>query len=141
MLSKTMRICALLFAMAIATCPAWAQDASQNPPASDQAQPAPAGHPKHHMMGGKSVSVTGCLQKGDEANEYSITGEDGKKYGLFSTKTNLSEHVGHKVTVTGRMRKESEAGKESASTEKKETGGESADLTVTKLQMVSTTCP
>ena len=27
---------------------------------------------------GKSVSVTGCLQKGDEAGEYSLTGEDGK---------------------------------------------------------------
>src|SRR5690348_14008471 len=129
MFTKTAKICATLFAMAIATRPLWAQDASQNPPASDQAQPAPAEHPKHHMMGGKSVTATGCLQKGDEANEYSITGEDGKKYGLFSTKTNLGEHVGHKVTVTGRMRKETEAGKESASTEKKETGGESADLT------------
>jgi hypothetical protein len=32
--------------------------------------------------GGKGVTVTGCLQKGDEAGEYSITGEDGKRYGL-----------------------------------------------------------
>lgn len=35
--------------------------------------------------GGKSVTATGCLQKGDEAGEYSVTGEDGKRYGLHET--------------------------------------------------------
>jgi hypothetical protein len=29
----------------------------------------------------KAVTVTGCLQKGDEAGEYLITSEDGKRYG------------------------------------------------------------
>src|SRR5260370_6496612 len=50
---------------------------------------------------GKAVTVTGCLQKGEEAGEYSITDEDGKRYGLRSKAVDLSKHLGHKVTVTG----------------------------------------
>src|SRR5262245_51948059 len=53
------------------------------------------------------TTVTGCLQKGDEAGEYSITGEDGKMYGLRSKSVKLSEHLGHKVTVTGTLKPES----------------------------------
>ena len=55
--------------------------------------------------GGKTT-VTGCLQKGDEAEEYSITGEDGKTYGLRSKLVKLSQHLGHKVTITGTLRAE-----------------------------------
>jgi hypothetical protein len=59
--------------------------------------------------GGGSVTVTGCLQKGDEAGEYAITGEDGKRYGLRSKSVDLSKHVGHQVTITGtKMREENE---------------------------------
>src|ERR1700732_968756 len=66
----------------------------------------------------KSHTVTGCLQKGDEAGEYAITGEDGKRYGLRSKSVDLSKHVGHQVTVTGtKMREENEE------KEKKEAGG------------------
>src|SRR5438552_3709702 len=44
---------------------------------------------------GKSVTVTGCLQKGDEAGEYSVTGEDGKRYGLHGSNSgDLSKHLG-----------------------------------------------
>jgi hypothetical protein len=122
----------LLFVLTLALLPFWtlAQAQAQNPP-SDQTQQAPTEHPKHHGMKGSHVTVTGCLQKGDEANEYAITGEDGKKYGLRSTTVKLGDHVGHKVTVTGRVKKEAE---------KNEPSGESADLTVTKLQMVSESC-
>jgi hypothetical protein len=89
--------------------------------------------------GGKAVTVTGCLQKGDEAGEYSITSEDGKRYGLRSKSVGLSKHVGHKVTVTGtQMREENE---ESEKKEAKEPGGgEYADLRVTNLKMVSDSC-
>jgi hypothetical protein len=85
---------------------------------------------------GKSVSVTGCLQKGDEPGEYSITGEDGKRYGLRSKSVNLSKHVGHNVTVTGtKMREENEE------KEKNEAGsGEYADLRVTNIKHISETC-
>jgi hypothetical protein len=83
---------------------------------------------------GKNMTVTGCLQKGDEAGEYSIKSEDGKLYELHpSASLDLSKHLGHKVTVTGsKMREKSEA---------KETGGaEAANLHVTNLKHISETC-
>src|SRR5256885_832189 len=58
---------------------------------------------------GKKMSVTGCLQKGDQTNEYSITASDGKTYGLRSTSVNLSNHLNHKVTVTGKTMKQENA--------------------------------
>jgi hypothetical protein len=93
--------------------------------------------------GGKTT-VTGCLQKGDEPGEYSITGEDGKTYGLRSKAVNLSQHLGHRVTVTGTLRPESaekEKG-ESAAHEKHEKmdAAEAGDIRVTDLKMVSEKC-
>jgi hypothetical protein len=46
-------------------------------------------------------TATGCLQKGDEPNGFTLTGEDGKVWELRSSEVSLSEHVGHKVTITG----------------------------------------
>lgn len=92
-----------------------------------------------------SQTVTGCLQKGDEKDEFSITGEDGKTWGLRSSNVKLEEHVGHKVTVTG---KATEEGKAEAKKEKKEGELEKAaqkeeygDIRVTSLKMVSDSCP
>ncbi|HEU5403887.1 MAG TPA: hypothetical protein VFU86_21210 [Terriglobales bacterium] len=97
------------------------------------------------MTAGKQ-SVTGCLQKGDEAGEYSITGDDGKTYGLRSSAVDLSKHVGHKVTITGTTKAES-AEKESAEKEKTEAAekgkmesNEAGDIRVTKLKMISEKC-
>jgi len=89
-------------------------------------------------------TVTGCLQKGDEAGEFSIVGEDGKLWGLRSSTVKLQDHVGHKVTVTGTASRESKA---EAEKEKKEGQVENAaqkeeygDLRVTSLKMISDTC-
>src|SRR5260370_14754732 len=46
---------------------------------------------------GEKRTVTGCLQKGDEADEFSITGEDGKNYDLTSSAVDLGKHLVHKV--------------------------------------------
>jgi hypothetical protein len=91
---------------------------------------------KHH-----NTSITGCLQKGDEAGEYSMKTADGKLYGLTSKKVQLSEHVGHKVMLRGYITPESAEGSEqneqsSAGAEK---GGD-IDMTVTQLKMISTSC-
>jgi len=88
------------------------------------------------------TTVTGCLQKGDEAGEYSITGEDGKMYGLHSKSVKLSEHVGHKVTVTGTLKAESaEKGeKDEAEEHQKKEAAEAGDIRVTDLKMVSDKC-
>ena len=79
-------------------------------------------------MKGQTVTATGCLtQDPKEKNEYMITGEDGKTWGLKSNTVKLSQHLNHKVTVTGKVTKgghESEAG----------------DVNVSDLKMVSDTC-
>jgi len=81
---------------------------------------------------GKPVTVTGCLQKGDEPGEYSITGADGKAYGLRSTTVKLADHLNHKVTVTGKTVKENE--------KEKNEKEEHEHLNVTNLKMVSNSC-
>jgi hypothetical protein len=86
-------------------------------------------------------TVTGCLQKGDEAGEFSITGEDGKTWGLHSTSVKLDQHLGHKVTVTGSTTQESKAEeKKEGQVEKASSKQEYADLDVTSLKMVSDSC-
>lgn len=90
---------------------------------------------------GSKTTVTGCLQKGDEAGEYSITGEDGKTYGLRSTTVKLSQHLGHKVSVTGTLKPESaEKEKGEAEEHEKNEAAEAGDIRVTQLKMVSETC-
>jgi hypothetical protein len=86
-----------------------------------------------------NLTVTGCLQKGDEADEFSLTGSDGKLYDLRSTSVKLATHVGHKVTVSGKFKPEKyekEEEKESKEGGKKEAG----DIQVSTLKMVSDSC-
>jgi len=78
---------------------------------------------------GKTITVTGCLQKGDEENEFAIS-EGGKKYELTSSPIALKDHVGHTIAVTGTMK--SEKGEEAE--------GWAGQITVTSLKMVSTSC-
>ena len=89
----------------------------------------------------KSQTVTGCLQKGDEAGEFAIKGEDGKTWGLRSTSVKLDEHIGHKVTITGSTTHETKAEeKKEGQVENAGSKAEYADLTVTSLKMVSDSC-
>jgi len=106
---------------------------------------APEKQEKKADKSARTQSVTGCLQKGDEPGEFSITGEDGKTWGLRSTSVKLDEHLGHKVNVTGTTTHETKAAEKAE--EKKEgqvenaaSKAEYADLTVTSLKMVSETC-
>ena len=89
----------------------------------------------------KSQTVTGCLQKGDEAGEFSIKGEDGKTWGLRSTSVKLDQHIGHQVTVTGSATHETKAEeKKEGQVQNAGSKTEYADLTVTSLKMVSESC-
>jgi len=89
----------------------------------------------------KSQTVTGCLQKGDEAGEFSIKGEDGKTWGLRSTSVKLDQHIGHQVTVTGSTTHETKAEeKKEGQVENAGSKTEYADLTVTTLKMISDSC-
>jgi hypothetical protein len=87
-------------------------------------------------------SVTGCLQKGDEAGGFSIMGDDGKMWELSSKKVKLADHVGHTVTVTGSSSHHSKAHEEKMEKdEKKEAAGKDyGDLRVSSLKMVSESC-
>src|SRR5438552_7488358 len=78
-----------------------------------------------------TVTVTGCLQKGDESGEYSIIGADGKGYGLRSTTVKLADHLNHKITVTGKTVKEQN---------EKEKNEQHKHLNVTNLKMISNSC-
>jgi len=100
----------------------------------------PSGLAQEKSAGGKKT-VTGCLQKGDEANEFSITGEDGKTYDLQSSAVDLSKHLGHKVTVSGTFKPESyEKEKGEAEEHEKKEAAEAGDIRVTNLKMVSDSC-
>ena len=89
-------------------------------------------------------TVTGCLQKGDEPGEFSITGEDGKSWDLRSSSVKLDQHVGHQVTVTGSPARETRAEenkeKKEGQVEKASSKEEYGDLRVTTLKMVRDTC-
>ena len=84
----------------------------------------------------QTMTITGCLRKGYEPDEFQITSEDGKVWGLRSSAVKLDGYLGHKVTVSGLITHESKAGEKKTAPGKKESG----DLRVTSLTMVSETC-
>jgi hypothetical protein len=94
----------------------------------------------------KTRTMTGCLQKGDDAKEYVLTTAKGGTWELKSDSLNLGDHVGHRVTITGVVPNAKMHGmKEDAKAEAKEHGvdkdsTEHGHLTVTYLKMVSETC-
>ncbi len=93
-------------------------------------------------------SVTGCLQKGDEASEFTLMAKDGSTWDVKSDTVNLAPHVGHTVTITAepsRVHAKAHEMKEKTKSEMQEHGmakneTEHGHLKVTKLTMVSDTC-
>ena len=94
----------------------------------------------------KTRTLTGCLQKGEDTNEYNFTAKDGGKWEIKSDSVKLDEHVGHTVKITGVVLNATVHGmKEDAKDEMKEHGvnknaTERGHMTVTNLTMVSGTC-
>ena len=101
------------------------------------------------------VTITGCLEKGDDANTFKLshTADDASatkqvseamkpNYELIGAPASLklSEHVGHKVTVTGTKVGAKDAakieGNKSATAEAME-----RHLKVTDIKHVAATCP
>lgn len=122
--------------MLLASAVSLAQDAAkpETVPVAAPAQPAPT-------AAAQTMKVTGCLQKGTEPGEATITGADGKSYDLRSDSVKLDQHIGHQVTVTGT------ASPETKVEEKKEGQVENAsskeaigNLNVTDVKMISETC-
>jgi hypothetical protein len=94
----------------------------------------------------KVRTLSGCLQKTDDANEYKLTTAKGSTWEIKSDAVNLGEHVGHDVKITGVVSNASMHGaKEDVKAEAKEHGvaknsTEHGHMTVTGLKMVSKSC-
>jgi hypothetical protein len=86
----------------------------------------------------KEHSMTGCLQKGAEANSYMVTDVEGKgpkTIGIVSSSANLAPHVGHKIEVTGTA-----VPPKDAETDKNVPKAEHY-MKLNAIKMISTTCP
>jgi hypothetical protein len=94
----------------------------------------------------KTRTLTGCLQKGDDASEYKLTTPKGATWEIKSDTVKLGDHVAHTVTITGVVSNATLHGaKEDAKAEAKEHGmdkdsTEHGHMTVTDLKMVSDSC-
>ncbi len=104
---------------------------------------AAAGQKK--MKGAGSHSMTGCLQKGTEANMYMLTGVEGKgpktvELVEMASGVNLAPHIGHKVTITGTTVNAKTAAKDEGDKKKKEEKGEH-HMKVDAVKMLAATCP
>jgi hypothetical protein len=94
----------------------------------------------------KTRTLTGCLQKGDDAKEFNLTTGKGGTWEIKSDSVDLAPHVGHTVKVTGVVSNAAMHGvKEDAKAEAKEHGidknsTEHGHLTVTNVKMVSDSC-
>jgi hypothetical protein len=81
------------------------------------------------MQKEKAVTLTGCVQNGSQDGQFVLSTTDGKSYQLNSSATSLKDHVGHKVTIKGKMMA---AGDAQASS--------SPQIEVSSLTMVSQSC-
>jgi hypothetical protein len=132
---KKLMFVSFAFAL-LASAVSLAQDAATPPNSTASAQatqdPKPAKSPK---------TVTGCLQKGDQPGEITLTAADGKIYDLRSDSVKLDEHIGHQVTATGMVTHEMKAEqKKEGDMEKASSKEVVRDLNVTEVKMVGETC-
>ena len=89
----------------------------------------------------RTRTLTGCLSSGEKSGEYDLLAEDGSTWELHSKTAKLSDHVGHTVTVTGRVWHAGVHGaKEKAKDETNPNANEHGHLNVTDVSMVSESC-
>ena len=95
---------------------------------------------------GNVREITGCLSKGDSAQEFLLTGNDGSTWEVRSSQVDLAKHVGHTITATGavshaKMHNMKEDTKEMAhDTGMKKSDTEHGHITITEVKMVSDSC-
>jgi hypothetical protein len=95
--------------------------------------------------GGGSHTMTGCLQKGDEASvPFKLTNVEGtgpKEVEIvgMAKGVDLAPHVGHKVAITGTGVTPKAAAKAEGTSVKKEAGEH--HMRITAVKMVSASCP
>jgi len=102
------------------------------------------------QMSDKSKSdtrtITGCVSKGDDANEFMLTADDGSTWEVRSSTVSLADHVGHKVAATGvvtnaAMHNLKEDAKDAAhDAHMKKSDSEHGHMKITDVRMVSESC-
>ena len=143
-----------------------AQTPPQNPPSTPpQTPPTAQSQPAQDRDAAKSITVTGCLKAGDAAGSYMLSdlqwGKSGDKAvgttgagapaGMASATSlkltgspsgaKLSEHVGHKVEVTGSIEKSAGAAAPTTPADPASRASSAApSLDVRSVKMVSATC-
>jgi len=91
-------------------------------------------------------TITGCLSKGDSADEFLLTGNNGSTWEVRSSEVALADHVGHTVTATGAvsnatMHNMKEDTKDmAADAGMKKNNTEHGHMTITSLKHVKDTC-
>ena len=78
-------------------------------------------------------------------DRFTLTGQNGKAYGLRSTSVKLAEHVGHSVTIKGLLTRDPKRDEyDFEGSELNETYGKGlldlVDVEVTTLRVVSSSC-
>jgi|GEM_PF-1571910 len=132
--------------LALSITAARAYQINTNEPGGARKGTVNPGEPGGARKGKKARTLTGCVQKGEDANEYNITSKDGGTWEIKSDSVKLDEHVGHEVKITGVVSNATAHGmKEDVKQEMKEHGmdkhaTEHGHMTVTDLTVVSDTC-
>jgi len=91
-------------------------------------------------------TITGCLSKGDSADEFMLAGNDGSTWEVRSSRVSLAGHVGHTISATGvgsnaKLHNLKEDTKDAATDSgMKKADSEHGHLTITEVKMVSHSC-
>ena len=91
-------------------------------------------------------TITGCLSKGDSADEFMLAGNDGSTWEVRSSRVSLAGHVGHTISATGvvsnaKLHNLKEDTKDAATDSgMKKADSEHGHLTITEVKMVSDSC-
>lgn len=111
-----------LSSLAIAPAIGFAQDTAQDKSASAR-------------------TLTGCLSSGEKAGEYNLLASDGSTWEIHSKTVKLAPHIGHTVTVTGKVwHADMPGAKEKTKEAVDPNASEHGHLTATEVSMVSDSC-
>jgi len=114
----------LLLSVLLLACCAWVQAQAYPQSSATQATGGTSG----------STTVQGCLS--GSAGNYTLTADNGTTYTLTGNTTELKDHVGHEVQITGKTASSSS----SASSTSEATAGAGQTLEVTSMKHLSKSC-
>ena len=118
----------LLLSVLLLACCAWVQAQAYPQSSATQATGGTSG----------STTVQGCLS--GSAGNYTLTADNGTTYTLTGNTTELKDHVGHEVQITGKTAASSASSSSSASSTSEATAEAGQTLVVTSMKHLSKSC-